>query len=453
MEYRLSKRSNRLRRWTLRLRRWALRLRRWAIPPWQWSTRRQLSFLILLGSWALLGCGDAAPGPGETSPAGPTVSDSAGIRIVVNHEPQWRDDEGWEVDSDASLEIGGVEAPPEAHLVVAGPSRSLSDGRILTGDLRQRWVAIFGSDGGFQSRVGRSGEGPGELQSPSSWLVLGSDSLVFMDLGTGRLSFFGEDGTFLDLVRLEDPAGVPGLQLLGRAEDGRLAGRAARPGVSEPGTVGRDELELVMVDPESGGHMSVTTVPGTERFTIQRELGDGRQVRLYQPLPLGREGAVVFHGNRFFSGDGIPFQIRVHTVDGDRGEIWRVDEPPAALGRGRLGELRERINELTGDEGDVGFSAQGALELWDDAPLPSSLPAFGSLHVDALGYLWVGEYELLPQVRPPGRYSIFNPEGTLLGTVHLPEPLRITEVGSDFILGHTVDEMGVPVIRTYGLTR
>ncbi len=48
-------------------------------------------------------------GPGSVS----TTTDSAGVTIVTNFGPLWGEGEGWRLDAEPTLDLGGWDATPE----------------------------------------------------------------------------------------------------------------------------------------------------------------------------------------------------------------------------------------------------------------------------------------------------------------------------------------------------
>ena len=88
----------------------------------------------------------------------------------------------------------------------------------------------------------------------------------------------------------------------------------------------------------------------------------------------------------------------------------------------------------------------------DAFPLPESFPAFSALEVDALGYLWVREYNL-PGDEDRALWAVFDPEGLVQGFVETPPGLVIYEIGEDYILGKMQDELGVEYVHLWGLER
>ncbi len=72
---------------------------------------------------------------------------------------------------------------------------------------------------------------------------------------------------------------------------------------------------------------------------------------------------------------------------------------------------------------------------------------------DAVSHIWVAEYEFSEEERPPRLWTVFNPEGQVLGYVETPEGLWIHEIGEDYILGTTWDALQVEYIQVWPLER
>lgn len=65
----------------------------------------------------------------------------------------------------------------------------------------------------------------------------------------------------------------------------------------------------------------------------------------------------------------------------------------------------------------------------------------------------VAEYESSEEERPPRLWTVFNPEGRVLGYVETPEGLWIHEIGEDHILGTTFVELDVEHVQVWALKR
>lgn len=86
----------------------------------------------------------------------PHLVDSAGVRIVTNHAPQWLDQDTWRVAGEPRLVIGGqgVAETHELHQV-AGALRQ--GNRIIIANAGTQEIRFYGVDGRLQSRMVRKG--------------------------------------------------------------------------------------------------------------------------------------------------------------------------------------------------------------------------------------------------------------------------------------------------------
>jgi hypothetical protein len=70
--------------------------------------------------------------------------------------------------------------------------------------------------------------------------------------------------------------------------------------------------------------------------------------------------------------------------------------------------------------------------------------------VDDEDNLWVAEYKL--EDEQPS-WAVFDPEGRFLGTVDTPVDVRVTHIGSDFLIGVWNDDMDVEYVHVYDLIK
>jgi hypothetical protein len=95
-----------------------------------------------------------------------------------------------------------------------------------------------------------------------------------------------------------------------------------------------------------------------------------------------------------------------------------------------------------------------------DIPLPSHLPAFGrsnrllrplAVQIDQDRNLWVLEFNVLePDQR---RWTLFDTDGQLLGSIELPDRLDLLQVGPEYVLGLWRDVDDVEYVRLYELVK
>ncbi len=89
----------------------------------------------------------------------------------------------------------------------------------------------------------------------------------------------------------------------------------------------------------------------------------------------------------------------------------------------------------------------------ESTPLAETFPAFSVILTDATDHLWVQEYEYPREERPAPLWSVFDPEGRMLGFVETPRRLGILEIGEDYLLCWTRDDYGVEYIQVWPLDR
>ena len=90
-------------------------------------------------------------------------------------------------------------------------------------------------------------------------------------------------------------------------------------------------------------------------------------------------------------------------------------------------------------------------QVLDDSPIRETMPAFDFFVVDRVGNLWVEEYRRPGETVP--RWTVFNREGELLGTLSLPDRFVLDDVGNDYVLGRWSDEMDIEHVQLYGLIK
>jgi hypothetical protein len=72
--------------------------------------------------------------------------------------------------------------------------------------------------------------------------------------------------------------------------------------------------------------------------------------------------------------------------------------------------------------------------------LPPTKPSYAKLLLDEIGRLWVQDFTLAGE---PQLLRLFSQEGAYLGELLIPDGFTVFEVGSDYVLGRTTDDLGV----------
>ena len=130
--------------------------------------------------------------------------------------------------------------------------------------------------------------------------------------------------------------------------------------------------------------------------------------------------------------------------------MWRVHQPGQ-----RYAYIEERASwypvDLTPTQIEE-YQAEVRQNL-QSVPVAEHITAFSSVIVDRLDHLWVEEFELPGQARPGSLWTVFDPEGRVLGFVETPDRLEIFEIAEDYILGRSWDEMYVEYVQLWALER
>lgn len=391
---------------------------------------------VLLAVWT------AACGAGERTGARAVVRDSAGIAIVENTSPLWREGEAWRLTDEPVIHIGVVEGDPEYQLHrVAGVVR-LDDGRIAVANGGTSDIRFYDPSGRFVSSTGQAGDGPGEFRNLGTFFRLG-DSLVAYDHQLRRVSVFDDRGTFARSFPLE-AQGRSGLYPIGVLGDRTLLVSSYvvfMPGEAKPG-VSRDSVVYFRYD------LDRAAVDSIGRFAVNEFLVQANERGMsVQPLPFGMRASRSAHDRGFFYGTSERYEIGKYSADGALEMLIRRAVAPRRLTSADIDAYREELLAQAGEAGRQEVERHVA-----ETPFPETMPAFGELRVDVEGNLWVAEF-LSPADRHPPRWTIFAPDGQMLGTVETPDRFDIHEIGRDYVLGVWIDEFDVQYVRLYGLIK
>lgn len=376
----------------------------------------------------------------ETGRAGPIVTDSAGVRIV--DYATWAPDTlGWRIGAEPVVQIGMLEGEDAYQFDrISGVTR-LGDGRIVVANGGTNELRVFDATGRHLQSAGRQGGGPGEFEGMGELVRLPGDSVAVYDWNLARVSFFAPDGAFVRSFQLQYAEGAA--SLVGRFTSGSWLSRPGFVfGVGEAGTdVVRDTSVLLVFDGE--GQLADTAAPYVGPDFYVRSNGGSA---FASSLPFGRATETVVWGDRFYAAYTDRFEIVRRDAAGTADLIVRASRPTVSLTDAVVeAHKAERLAEA-----DERWRAR-LEELYRDIPFPPTLPAFGDLQVDADGNLWVLDVPL------PGdetrHWTVFTPDGELLGAIETPPGVAVREIGRDYLLGTWSDELDVQYVRLYRLER
>lgn len=401
--------------------------------------------VALVVSCAVLGC--------DRSSVASTfaVRDSAGIRIVESAVPAWEPGDAWTVGDDPVLHIGVIDGAQEYQFSFIN-GLFQDDGRIVVGDYRAGNVRFFDLEGTYLAEFGRPGDGPGEFRQLGWVWSYRGDSLVAWDQRGRRLSFFDREGTFgrsvsaSPIVRPEPLS--PGEEVvwtaggLGRPlSDGTFLGSSGDTFRGRLGERVVGEGYLIRFSPEGDSLASVGPYGG------EMELRDFSQAPVIS-TPFARGWFSAPHASGIYVGFGP--RIEIHDVSFDEGlrRIIRSSHLDLSATDEHVRDFMDFERRRLAETAEPGAIERALAEV----QFPATVPPASQLEVDAEQHLWIRHYKM-PFAPGPERWSVFDPDGVLLGIVETPERLQVRQIGSDFVLGIWTDELDVRYVRKYALAR
>jgi len=381
------------------------------------------------------------------------VHDSAGVQIVVSHEPAWGAGEEWALDSSSLVVLGSEDGEEGLLWRVTGVTR-LSDGRIAVLNAGSGEVRFFDSQGRYLDATGGIGGGPGEFQYPVAFIRSTGDTLVVLDR-SGKRSFFSPQGELVKELPYHpgprDPDRPVSFRFDAPLFDGTVLGRD-RPLDASPGqgtgwfrptvrVVRRDsDAELLAEFGSYGGIQQETLFLGERTSTIAP--------------PFARNSSVALGGDdpKIVVGDNAHFELRVFDPSGHLEQVVRrsYEQPPVTAAEVEAWKDRQRSAPWV--EGQLPELERG----WAEMRVPETKPAFGmQFGITTDGYLWVAEYTDAPI--KPEILHIFDPGGVYLGDLRIPAGLayspRAVEIGPDYFLGVFMDDLEVETVQLFRLIR
>ena len=370
-----------------------------------------------------------------------TVRDSAGVIIFENPRPAPGSRLGWRVGRVPSLSIGTREGDEPYLLYGVEDATRLGGGRIAVANSASGEIRVFAPDGTHLASWGGIGEGPGEFAQwdPEAVSAWPGDSVIAAAWWRGRIEVFDAEGrhgrtatlaegrfSFADLL--------PGGTIV--AKPSLLIGI---PFGAADGTLARREEEFALVG--SGGelHVSLGTHAGEEWFVSPSSPSA-------RPHPFGRSVLAAAWGDLAIVTANDRYEVRAYSTDGRLARIVRRDHD---LRTPTQAELDNWVQDRYGDLPEE--RRERMLAQMEGITAVEHYPAFSAVHSDPHGYLWVRDYNLPGQDR--NLWTVFDLEGRVLGFVEMPFEAEVYEIGADYILGGTEDEMGVERVGLWALDR
>ncbi len=418
-----------------------------------------LRFLAVATSALAIGCG-AGEGGGSGGP--PSIQDSVGIQVVVNHGPTWASGQAWTVADQPTLDVGGTGDPASELGRVVGAVK-LSDGRLVVANAATSDLRFFDPQGQFLETKGRQGTGPGEYQSMTGMWLGSNDSLLIADVASQRLTILDGRG---ELARTFSLGGVSGIQVptggrmslafpTGWFSDGSVLGMQMgfRINDQREGAY-RDTVTLVRYGSDGATRDTVTQMPGVEMEQLPLTIGN-RTVATPNPVPLGKTPVMAVAGERVLVSDNDAWRVEVRGPDGVLHRVIRVDAKPQPItDADKTAHRKQQLDQVAATPQLRALPAQLQEQFKsriENAKYPETLPFLGSIVPAADGTLWVEE--VVGPSRERRRFAVLDSAGVLLGRVTMPARFRPTFVDAESVVGVWIDPDDVEHVRSYPIKK
>lgn len=419
----------------------------------------------VLSAIAVSGCAGADQDPpGLQNPIASEIHDSAGIPIVENRAPAPGSRLGWVVGDAPVVSIGTRDATDAFQFYRVGDATRLPGGRIVVANGGSNELLVFDADGNHLGAWAGEGDGPGEFWSLSTVRPWPGDSLIAGDSEQGRASIFDLSGTHGRTMSLRGPVDPATREVA-------AAGQAADdvPASVEPHVIRRVlpdgtlltwtprgyrqgfhrwESTYALMDTDGATRASLGNYLGIETLSAFYQQPDGNFAVIPLWHPFGKTTVTTAWGELAAIGDTQTYEIRAYRSDGSLARIVRRDhETRIPTQAEQYQAFRNRFAGLSEEDREPRMTVAA------DVPLVESFPAYSRMRGDALGNLWVGEFRLPEAAYEGALWTVFDAEGRVLGFVETPGGLSIFEIGGDYILGSTTDEMDVEYVQLWELAR
>ena len=340
-----------------------------------------------------------------------------------------------------------------------------TDGSVFLLDALTDGVLAFDSDGVFQKRLGRRGEGPGELLSPWRLGLVGQDTLWVADATTRRVNLYDvSTGTSLgDLGPVTLETSESGRRLLRPfavladhrivavdwGADEKPANLLAFRGVGRMIT-GAEGLSLSVLDPQDRV-LAVPVPAGGGGLQMRNPFSHSDMLAID---PLG--GHVVITRRPQPDGSHAVFTVERHNVLEDRQDsisipysTRRLEIRDVRAWAEAQGAVREMVEMGVFPSRAAGVEAvMGALERPEYFP-PVRNRGRGMVEegvlVDSEGVVWFGVPDLS---RSRNEWLVLSRQGQV-SRVSAPVHARLLAVQGDRVWAEVRDRFGVPTIHVF----
>ncbi|MCA9739862.1 MAG: hypothetical protein KC645_19710, partial [Gemmatimonadetes bacterium] len=362
----------------------------------------------------------------------------AGVQITESTQAVWAPGDEWRVAQTPLVDLAATGSGGQSEFFRVRDAARLSDGRLVVANAGTNEVRLYGTDGGFLTSIGRTGQGPGEFERLTSVHSYRGDSIAVFDYWARRLTVLDSAGTVSRTASVEVDGGA--LRDIHPLPDGRFLLETAAI-AAMTGAKGRMRIPapVLLLSADGAEEDTLAVLRGFDTYVF--EGGDARP-------PLPQQLFIATRGGAVYFGEGEEFEFRTLDLRGALRAIGRLPGYRLAVPQVERDSIRDAMLQQ-----ELPARLRPIMEAMAEA-VPDRHAAYSGLTVDPTGHVWVQEYT--PTVglsESPRRWLVFDPDGVWLGTVVGPPNFDLYEVGTDYLLGRARDALEVETVQVLRLER
>jgi hypothetical protein len=335
-------------------------------------------------------------------------------------------------------------------------ARRTEAGEVVVSDAISLSVNVFGADGTLMRQLAKKGAGPGELENVAA-IQLHADTLLTFLNSPGAppdVNVFTVGGGFVRRLRPSTPRGEPpgvAVAYMGKGSFLMQRGRGFTmiPALPEPPGLVPDSATFgILGTGDESGDTTFVWLPSLHHGDLFTFHWPGGVVPVtFSLLEIGHRTFPVTSGDILWvaeSGTGV---IRGYGATGELVVDAKLSRESRTFEDRELAEARDAA--LTRAP-----SARDTLRvraMYDRSVLPPTMPLFDAAIAGPDGELWLRLFSLEPGVQQ--RFVAIGRNGNEIGEVLVPADLLVQQFGGDFMLGIRRDELDVPSVVVYAMTR
>ena len=196
----------------------------------------------------------------------------------------------------------------------------------------------------------------------------------------------------------------------------------------------RSPVPLFLGGPTRGERDTLGVFPGPENFVFALPDEFWFAVR---PVTFGRRLVTAAEGDRIAIAETDIFSVRIYGSDGILHQVVRQHRVPVPIETEEIARFNDSVLSTVEDPRSRGFFR----EMFEVMPKHETFPALSSIQFDRIGNLWVEEYRQPRDQR--SIWQVFGQDGRLVARAEIPAELQVLDIGADYLMGITRDELGV----------